>query len=55
MGPPVLHDEAPDWIPFEAPVKPALLEGLGHTLLGTSLTGFAALRTVFEVWVRRAA
>jgi hypothetical protein len=32
MGPLVLHTPAPDYIPFEAPVKAGLLEGLQPTL-----------------------
>ncbi|MDO8677166.1 MAG: recombinase family protein [Acidobacteriota bacterium] len=40
MGPLVLHDEAPDWIPFEAPVKAGLLDGLQPTLHVASPRGF---------------
>ena len=40
MGPLVLHTPAPDYIPFEAPVKAGLLEGLQPTLHVASPTGF---------------
>jgi site-specific DNA recombinase len=56
VGPLTLWDESkrPDFIRWEAAPTAELLDGL-CTLEGASLTGFAALRTVLEVWVRRAA